>query len=200
MVHYFRVSAHGWKLCSNVEGVEKSLLALKHLAHTRTHTHRLVQSACDSDSKHRVLSYVTQVRRVVCCVKTGMPRMFFYFPPCLSLTSSILLFLLQYGLLYSGGSRPGSPVFSGGALGNHSPQCLHAAAAPALLLEDCPAEPRLALQGGPFPVRECMCVSCVCVCVHISNMYFTYSMLTNILWMRLKSLRNKGSVEISQEA
>lgn len=61
--------------------------------------------------------------------------------------------LLQYGLLYPGGSRCGSAVFCGGPLGHHSPQCLHAAAAPALLLEDRPAEPRLALQGGPLPVR-----------------------------------------------
>lgn len=99
--------------------------------------------------------------KFLCCVKKERKKrkenllLFFslslgYFP--------IILFFLQYGLLYPGGSWPRSPLFSGGPLGNHSSQCRHAAPAPAFFLEDCPAESRLALQGSPFPVSKCKCV------------------------------------------
>lgn len=69
----------------------------------------------------------------------------FFTPPSL---------LFQHGLLHPGGSWPRPPVFPGGPLGHHGPQPLHAAAAPALLLEDRPAEPRLAVSRGSFSVSR----------------------------------------------
>lgn len=68
-------------------------------------------------------------------------------PPC-----PLSLSLSQHGLLYPGGSRPRSSLFPGGPLGYCGPQSLHAAAAPALLPQDRPAEPRVAVERGSFSV------------------------------------------------
>lgn len=44
-------------------------------------------------------------------------------------------------------------MFVGWPLGHRSSQCVHAATGPAVLMEDCPSEQCVALQGGPVPVR-----------------------------------------------
>lgn len=62
--------------------------------------------------------------------------------------------LRQYGLLHPGGSWLRSAVFGGGTSGLSPPQRLCAAATAALLLEDGPAEPRVALEGSPVPVSR----------------------------------------------
>lgn len=44
-------------------------------------------------------------------------------------------------------------MFNGRPMGERSPHCLHAASAPAVLLEDNPTELRLGVQGSTLQVR-----------------------------------------------